>query len=251
MTYGESTLHIGGNMFGPNIGALFRGGKTFVGLLVNYRWWDIASKEARLVFLLHEISHLEQQNRLNEGGHGPSFWDINLELYKEAKRQYALIEALFGSPFDWDKADWYFVTMPNLLNIEHEYESVPARRQALAEALGHGESFDAYELLTPDIKPVEYDWTEVVDVNSIRSEHVSDAELSQALAEWVNRPQSEVWVDREALTYRVEPPAVTRVNGEYTVVVGERRIALLKRTLGKYTEDARIPVKIVDENCPL
>lgn len=251
MTYGDSTLHIGGNMFGPNIGALFRGGKTYVGLLVNYRWWDTAGKEARLVFLLHEISHLEQQNRLDEGGHGPSFWDINLELYKEAKRQYALVEALFGSPFDWDRTDWYFITMPTLLNVEHEYESVPARQQTFADALGHGDDFDAYELLTPDIKPVEYEWTESVKLSDVQAEYISDVELDAALAEWVNRAQSHVWVDRENLTYRIEPPAVTKSEDGYTVVVGERRIALLKRTLGKYTDDPSIPVQVVTENCPL
>jgi hypothetical protein len=251
MTYGDETLHIGGNMFGPNIGALFRGGKTYVGLLVNYRWWDTASKEARLVFLLHEISHLEQQNRLDEGGHGPAFWEINLGLYKEAKRQYALVEALFGSPFDWDRADWYFITMPTLLNIEHEHEAVPERQQAFADALGYGEEFDAFELLTPNIKPVEYDWTETVKLSEIHTEHVSDTELNAALSEWVNRPQSQLWVDRDTLTYRVEPPAVTHSGEGYTVVVGERRLALLKRTLGAYTDDPTIPVKLMDENCPI
>lgn len=251
-THGDASLHVGGNMFGPNIGALFRGGKTYVGLLVNYRWWDSASRESRLVFLIHEISHLEQQNRLDTHGHGSDFWDINLELYKEAKRQYALIEALFGSPFDWARADWYFVTMPTLLNVEVDEESVPARRQKFADALGYGDSFDAFERMSQNISPVEYEWTESVPLEEITGEHLSDKEIFAALIEWLGRPESPVWIDRESLTYRIEPPAIAQTANGFKVLVGERRIALLKRTFGQYGEDSvDIPVQIVDDTSPL
>lgn len=250
--FGASNLHVGGNMFGENIGALFRGGKTYVGLLVNYRWWDVARSEAKLVFLVHEISHLEQQNRLDKNGHGKTFWDINLELYKEAKRQYALVEALFGSPFDWDRADWYFMTMPTILNIDHSEECVPERRTKYAEALGHCDSFDAFELMSEDVDTVAYEETELVTLDTIESEFISDKELFSALSEWLNRQQSQVWIDSETLKYKIEPPTVSETTDGYQVLVGERRVALLKRTLGS-NQDApiKIPVQVVDDKSPM
>lgn len=235
---------VGHDMIFDNVGALLSGGDEYLGLCINYRWWDRVDREAQFVLLLHEITHIEQS------AHPPEFWETALDLYDTAKEQYALVETLFGQPFDWERADWLFITMADIPNVDFSYECVPERRQRLATALGYTEDeFDAFNLTANRIQLPEYEYTERIDLDDIDLSPPPDSMLHDTFATWLDRPNSDVYADEDEYKYVCEPPTVKqREDGMYEVLVGESRVAFLKRTLGTYCEDTTIPVQVYDDD---
>ncbi len=229
-----------------NVGALITNGtEDHLGLCINHRWWDRVDREAQFVLLLHEITHMEQS------GHPPEFWEASVGLYEQAKEQYALVETLFGQPFDWEKSDWLFITMADIPNVNFEYECVPERRQRLATTLGYADGdFDAFELTADRIRLPKYEHTQSVPLDSLNVTTPPDSVIYDSLKSWFTRSNSDVYVDDDEYEYVCEPPTVKPTeNGSYDVVVGENRIEFLKRTLGDYRDGPKIPVKLygVDE----
>ena len=234
---------VGHDMVFDNVGALLTGGDSHLGLCINYRWWDRVGKEEQFVLLIHEITHIEQ------AGHPPEFWEIALDLYEKAREQYALVETLFGQPFDWERADWLFITMADIPNVDPEYECVTERRQRLATALGYPETeFDAFRLTAKRIRLPEYEYTERVPIDDLNISIPPDSMIHESLSAWLSRSNSDVYIDEETYEYVCEPPTVKATDdGRYDVLVGESRVAFLHRTLGTYGgDDPTIPVRIYD-----
>lgn len=230
-----------------NVGGLVtNGAEEHLGLCVNYRWWDRVGSEEQFVLLLHEVTHIEQ------AGHPPAFWETALDLYEKAKDQYALVETLFGQPFDWDRADWLFITMPDIPNVDFTHECVPERRQRLATALGYtGDEFDAFELTADRIHLPEYDYTESVPLDKMTVNPVPEAQVYESLTTWLSRDTAEVYVDTDTYEYIIEPPTVRKTgSGEYEVLVGDGRVEFIRRTLGQHRSSPTVPVRINDSEKP-
>lgn len=232
------------DMVFENVGGLITNGcDEHLGLCINYRWWDRVDCEAQFVLLLHEITHIEQ------AGHPPEFWEASLGLYEQAKEQYALVETLFGQPFDWEKADWLFITMADIPNVDFSHECVPERRQRLAAALDYTEEdFDAFRLTTDRIELPEYEHTETVSLDSLNVTLPPDSVIYDSLQTWATREQADVEIDDDEYRYVCEPPTVKpEGDGSYEVVIGQNRVEFLKRTVGQYRESPEVPVTLYDE----
>lgn len=212
---------------------------------INYRWWDEADPAGRYAVLLHELTHIEQS------GHGPNFWNAMAEFHNEAKEQYALIESLFDGEFVWDDSDWYVVTMADIPNVEFGVETVPERRRLMADIVGMDE-FDPFKLTAQRTALIEYEETTRVPLSDINYRVPSDSTLYNTLQDWLTTEQSYVSLDESTRTYQIEPITVSEAKkGDgREVLVGEDRIKFIGRTLGKYRDNPKIPVRITSGDPP-
>ena len=244
--YRELTVNdIKGSAVFDNIGFLQDNGESYT-LGLNYRWWDEADPEGQYAMLLHEVTHLQQT------GHGPPFWDTMAKLHTRAKEQYALIEQMFSTSFDWKDAEWYVVTMADIPNVEFEIECVPERRQKMADKLGIND-FDPFELTADRLSILEYEDTERIPLSSVAYTVPSDHTLYEQLRQWLTQPRSAVTFDENTRTYQCEPPTVgaeASGTGNRPVLVGEDRVAFVGRTVGEYRDSPTVPVRIADDEPP-
>lgn len=238
-----------------NVGAVRTGIEdAHLALCINHVWWEQVNREAQFILLLHELAHVPfLLGEVSDGapipGHPPQYWEKLTELYQQTKNNFAFIEAVFGHEMDWDLCDWYFITMADIPNVEFEHETVPERRDALAETLGYDE-FDSFKLMADriDVASEDDDLT-VVNLSDIQLEVPPDSELYSQLQTELTLSNGSIESTFESYLFDA-PTVVTASDGGYTTVMGETCVALLKRTLGEYQESPSIPVDLIDSDGP-
>lgn len=207
---------------------------------VNVRWWDQAEPEGRYILLLHEMTHFREET------HEPNFWDLFAEFHLDAKDKYALIERIFENPFSWKATDWYLITMADIPNINLEYETVPERRQKIADKLQYDE-FEPFKLFSDRVEVKENENTEMITLDSIEVNDPSNYEMHETMREWLNQEQSPMSVDDKE--YIVDPPILEETEeGIYSPVISKKKVGILLRIYEKNEDVTEIPAEVQSES---
>lgn len=225
-----------------NIGYLVKqpSGSPPFRLGINVRWWDQAEPEGRYILLLHEMTHFIDES------HEPNFWDSFAEFHIDAKDKYALIERIFENPFSWKAADWYLITMADIPNIDLEYETVPERRQKIADKLQYND-FEQFKLFSTRVSIQENEKTEFVDIESIDVEMPSNYEIHETMREWLNQDQSPMSIENEE--YILDPPILEEYeDGRYTPVISKKKVGIILSIYEANESVEQIPAEIQSES---